>query len=72
MLFEAVNVAFREDRVVLEAQHRNIKERPDGNLVNIVHDAGPNMLIRLLDKLIAEEAAEREAPRLSEVSSLRR
>lgn len=56
MLFETVDAAFKEDRVVLEAQYRNLKERPHGNKVNIVHDAGPNMLLRLLDQLLAEEA----------------
>ncbi|HLW71441.1 MAG TPA: aromatic ring-hydroxylating dioxygenase subunit alpha [Candidatus Binataceae bacterium] len=58
MLFETVDAAFQEDAIVLEAQHRNLKERPDGNLVNIVHDAGPEMLLRLLDKRIEEEATE--------------
>jgi hypothetical protein len=60
MLFEAVDAAFREDRTVLEAQHRNVKERPNGNKVNVVHDGGPEMLLRLLDKLMADEMAEAE------------
>jgi hypothetical protein len=61
MLFETVDAAFREDRTVLEAQHRNIKERPEGNRENIVHDAGPAMLLRRLDQLLEEEAAEAAA-----------
>jgi phenylpropionate dioxygenase-like ring-hydroxylating dioxygenase large terminal subunit len=61
MLYETVNDAFREDRVVLEAQHLNLKERPDGNKVNIVHDAGPEMMLRLLDRMLAEEASEATA-----------
>lgn len=56
LLLEGVNAAFLEDKAVLEAQHRNIKERPNGNLINIVHDAGPVMMLRLLDKFLADEA----------------
>jgi phenylpropionate dioxygenase-like ring-hydroxylating dioxygenase large terminal subunit len=68
LLFETVDKAFREDRVVLEAQQRNFKERPDGNKLNIALDAGPEMLLRLLDKFLAEEREETgrsAAPRLA-------
>ena len=58
MLREAVDAAFLEDKAILEAQHRNLKERPDGNRLSIVHDTGPAMMLRLLDKFLAEEAAD--------------
>jgi len=58
LLLAGVNQAFAEDKAVLEAQYRNMKERPDGNLVNIVHDAGPEKMLRLLDRFLAKEAAE--------------
>ncbi|MBI2800607.1 MAG: hypothetical protein HYX63_10070 [Gammaproteobacteria bacterium] len=55
LLLEAVNAAFLEDRAMLEAQHRNFRERPDGNLVDIKYAAGPNKLLWVLDKYIQEE-----------------
>ena len=61
MLYEAITTAFLEDKQTLEAQHVRIKQRPDGNLVDIVHDAGPGKLLWVLDKLLKEEAAA--APR---------
>lgn len=61
MLREAVDAAFLEDKAILEAQHRNLKERPDGNRLSIVHDTGPAMMLRLLDKFLAEEAAGADA-----------
>jgi len=57
-LREATDAAFLEDKAILEAQHRNIRERPDGNLIDIRADAGPNKLLHLLDRLLA---AERDA-----------
>jgi vanillate O-demethylase monooxygenase subunit len=57
MFLDAVNVGFLEDKAILEAQQRNIEERPDGNKIDIKLDAGPNKLLWLLDKLIAEENA---------------
>ena len=57
MLLESTHLAFREDQAMLEAQHRNIKERPHGNLVDIKADLGPNKLLWLLDKRLREEAA---------------
>ena len=64
--FEAVDDAFREDRAVLEAQHRNLKERAADSLVNIVHDAGPEKMLRLLDRLLAKRPPKRRrCPRLA-------
>lgn len=39
MLREAVDAAFLEDKAMLEGQHSNMKERPDGNR-NFADDAG--------------------------------
>lgn len=58
-MMHAANIqAFNEDKVVLEAQHRNMKEKPDAPIVGIKHDAGPAKMLRILDRLIAEEAAQ--------------
>ncbi len=57
MLLDATDAAFQEDKIMLEAQHRNMKERPDGNLVDIRADTGPNKLLFLWDRLLKEEAA---------------
>jgi len=57
MLHEANERAFHEDKVVLEAQYRNIREKPDAPFVGIKHDAGPSKMLRILDRLLAEEAA---------------
>jgi len=55
MLLEAVNAAFLEDKAMLEAQHRNVKERPHAKQVGIYLDAGPEKMLSLLDKFLAEE-----------------
>lgn len=57
MLHEANKAAFLEDKVILEAQHRNMKERPDAPQVDIRHDAGPGKMLWVLDKILKEEAA---------------
>ncbi len=56
MLLEAINAAFLEDKAVLEAQYRNVKERPHVKQVGILLDAGPEKMLWLLDKFLAEEA----------------
>jgi vanillate O-demethylase monooxygenase subunit len=61
-LIGVLDAAFAEDKAVLEAQYRNWKERPDARMINIVHDAGPEKMLRLLDRLLAEEAAEEARP----------
>jgi len=58
MLVEAVDAAFLEDKVVLEAQHRNVTERPHAKQIGILLDAGPEQMLSLLDKFLAEEARE--------------
>lgn len=53
MLLETVNAAFVEDKVVLEAQWRNVKERPHAKHVGLLLDAGPEKMLLLLDKFLA-------------------
>jgi vanillate O-demethylase monooxygenase subunit len=60
MLREAVDVAFREDARVLEAQHERIKEKPDVKGMNVALDAGPGKMLWVLDRLLREEAREGE------------
>ena len=59
MLLETASAAFVEDKAVLEAQWRNVKERPHAKQVGILLDAGPERMLSLLDKFLAEEAEER-------------
>jgi vanillate O-demethylase monooxygenase subunit len=58
MLREAVDIAFREDAVQLEAQHLRMKEKPDMKLLDIALDAGPGKMLWVLDRLLKEEAAQ--------------
>ena len=55
LLGNILDVAFMEDRVVLEAQHLRMREKPDHPSIDIVHDAGPHKMLWVLDKLLAEE-----------------
>ncbi|MFM0335483.1 Rieske 2Fe-2S domain-containing protein [Paraburkholderia fungorum] len=57
LLHEIVEVAFLEDKRILEAQHQRMKEKPGFATVDYVHDAGPGKLLWLLDKFLKEEAA---------------
>ena len=61
VFLDAVDAGFLEDKAILEAQQRNVRERPGGNRLDIKLDAGPNKLLWLLDKLIAEEQQEQAA-----------
>lgn len=56
LLREILDVAFLEDRHVLEAQHIRMMEKPDIKALDIVHDAGPGKMLWVLDKLLREEA----------------
>lgn len=66
LLRDNLDDAFAEDRAVLEAQHVRWNERPDHPKIDIVHDAGPNRMLFLLDKLLRAErdAAESGAQRI--------
>ena len=57
LLGSTLDVAFDEDRIMLEAQHLRRKERPDAGRLNIANDAGPIKMLWVLDKLLEEERA---------------
>jgi vanillate O-demethylase monooxygenase subunit len=56
LLLEAVDAAFLEDTRMLEAQYQRIRERPDGNLIDIRADSGPNRMLFMLERLLQAEA----------------
>jgi vanillate O-demethylase monooxygenase subunit len=49
--------AFSEDRVILTAQQKNIDIDPSRRMILFEVDKAPVMYRRLVDKLLAEEAA---------------
>lgn len=57
MLHEANVAAFIEDKTMLEGQYARLKERPDGNKVDIAQDAGGGKMLWVLDKLLKQEAS---------------
>ncbi|MBS0420272.1 MAG: Rieske 2Fe-2S domain-containing protein [Proteobacteria bacterium] len=57
MLKDTLDIAFREDADVLEAQHIRMQEQPDRKMLDIGLDAGPGKMLWLLDKMLKEEAA---------------
>ncbi|HKY21359.1 MAG TPA: aromatic ring-hydroxylating dioxygenase subunit alpha [Vicinamibacterales bacterium] len=65
MLREATDIAFREDAVMLEAQHIRMVEKPDFKQLNIALDAGPGKMLWVLDKLLKEEAHPERGPILA-------
>ena len=62
LLREVLDVAFLEDAHVLEAQHLRVTEKPDHPQVALVHDVGPTKMLKVLDKLLAEEQLAAAAP----------
>ena len=61
LLGRTLDIAFNEDRVMLEAQHIRRSERPEQKLLNIAHDAGPVKMLWVLDNLLREERAAESA-----------
>jgi phenylpropionate dioxygenase-like ring-hydroxylating dioxygenase large terminal subunit len=61
LLRDVLDIAFLEDRHVLEAQHVRMRERPHHPTVDIIHDAGPGKMLWVLDKLLKEEARAESA-----------
>lgn len=57
-LLAQVSSAFQEDREIIEAQQRVINESPDATMMPIPADAALIQVRWMLDKLLAEEAAE--------------
>lgn len=66
LLRDVLDIAFLEDRHVLEAQHVRMTEKPDMPMISICHDVGPTRMLRILDKALAREA---EAAATSQVAA---
>ena len=47
--------AFNEDRVMIEAQQRNIKRSPDAKMMTVAIDSGPAQFRRMMDDLMQAE-----------------
>ncbi|MBU1175909.1 MAG: aromatic ring-hydroxylating dioxygenase subunit alpha [Alphaproteobacteria bacterium] len=60
-LREGVAGVFREDEHILEAQQKAIDANPDHTFYNLNIDAGSMWARKLIDRMIAEEAAVRQA-----------
>lgn len=58
LLLEAASAGFLEDKAMLEAQYLRLRERPDGNKVDLKIDTGPNKMIFLLDRFLRREATD--------------
>lgn len=61
LLKEGLDVAFAEDKQMLEAQQLRLRENPDFKPLILGVDAGPVRMLNVLDKLLAQEAAESKA-----------
>jgi vanillate O-demethylase monooxygenase subunit len=57
LLYRQVLEAFTEDKAILEAQQASLEVRRAASQVDIVQDAGGLQARRILDRLVAEEAA---------------
>lgn len=60
-LIEGARLAFLEDKAVLEAQWKRMKNNPGGNRISIANDAAGNKTLAVLDKILAAEAAAARA-----------
>lgn len=60
LLKDGLDVAFAEDKAMLEGQQRNMLENPDFPTFSIAADKGPVKMIQVLDRLIAAEREEAE------------
>ena len=69
MLREGLDVAFREDADMLEAQHVRTQEKPDFPVVNLPFDEGPAKMLWVLDKMLRDEAKENEQTPVQESAS---
>ena len=61
MLRDTAEAAFIEDKLVLEAQHARIKEKPHYPQISAAFDAGPGRMLWVLDNLLKAEAGESAA-----------
>ena len=58
LVYNNVRTAFLEDLAVLKAQQENFENRPDAPRFNMKNDAGGIAARRMLEELIAKEAAQ--------------
>ena len=56
-MLELATRAFEEDRVMIEAQQRNHKLRPESHQLIIGHDRGPSLMRSIIQKMIEREQA---------------
>lgn len=56
LMWELAQKAFAEDKRMIEAQQQNIRLRTGAPMVSITDDRGPNMMRKVIDRLIAAEA----------------
>lgn len=54
-MWALANMAFEEDKVMIEAQQRNIKLQTGAQMVSITDDRGPTMFRKAVERLIEEE-----------------
>ena len=66
MLMGIADVAFNEDKVIIEAQQRVIDKTPDPQIMPTAADRGVTLFNRLVEKLVREESAERSASEAAE------
>ena len=57
VMFDLANRAFEEDRVMIEAQARNQKLRPESHQLMIGHDRGPSLMRSIMQKMVEREQA---------------
>jgi phenylpropionate dioxygenase-like ring-hydroxylating dioxygenase large terminal subunit len=58
ILWNLAGKAFEEDRLMIEAQQRNINLQTGAPINAITHDRGPTMMRRVIDRLHAAEATD--------------
>jgi phenylpropionate dioxygenase-like ring-hydroxylating dioxygenase large terminal subunit len=55
---DQINTAFEEDRVIIEAQQKKLRQQPDAKIIGIRADAGPNRARQLIDQALERESTE--------------
>lgn len=56
LVYRQTEQTFEEDRVIIEAQYRNMQQFADAAMVDIHVDAGANRARRVIARRIAEQA----------------
>lgn len=60
IMFELATRAFEEDRLMIEAQQRNQKLRPEPDPLMIGHDRGPSLYRSVVEKMVRQEQEARQ------------